>query len=51
MFKQMLRDNHLKITPQRLTILKEIQRVGHTSVDEIYENITESNPSMSLARI
>ena len=29
MFEQMLRDNHLKITPQRLAILKEIQKFGH----------------------
>lgn len=51
MFEQMLRDNHLKITPQRLAILKEIQKFGHISIDEIYENIKESNPSMSLATI
>ena len=47
----MLKDNHLKITPQRLAILKEIQKFGHISIDEIYENIKESNPSMSLATV
>ncbi len=47
----MLKDNHLKITPQRLAILKEIQKFGHISIEEIYENIKESNPSMSLATI
>lgn len=51
MFEKMLRDNHLKITPQRLAILKEIQKFGHISIDEIYENIKGSNPSMSLATV
>lgn len=51
MFEKILKDNHLKITPQRLAILKEIQKFGHISIDEIYENIKESNPSMSLATI
>lgn len=51
MFEKILKDNHLKITPQRLAILKEIQKSGHISIDEIYENIKESNPSMSLATI
>lgn len=51
MFKQILKDSNLKITPQRLAILKEIQNFGHISIDEIYENIKESNPSMSLATI
>ena len=51
MFEKILKDNHLKITPQRLAILKEIQKCGHISIDEIYENIKESNPSMSLATI
>ena len=44
MFEKILKDNHLKITPQRLAILKEIQKFGHISIDEIYENIKESNP-------
>lgn len=51
MFEKILKENHLKITPQRLAILKEIQKFGHISIDEIYENIKESNPSMSLATI
>ncbi|TLD88226.1 Fur family transcriptional regulator [Helicobacter sp. MIT 05-5294] len=51
MFEKILKEKHLKITPQRLAILKEIQKFGHISIDEIYENIKESNPSMSLATI
>ncbi len=51
MFEKILKENHLKITPQRLAILKEIQKFGHISIDEIYENVKESNPSMSLATI
>lgn len=51
MFEKLLKDNNLKITPQRLAILKEIQRFGHIGIDEIYENIKENNPSMSLATV
>ncbi|MBX7490407.1 Fur family transcriptional regulator [Helicobacter turcicus] len=51
MFEKLLKDNNLKITPQRLAILKEIQKFGHIGIDEIYENIKESNPSMSLATV
>ena len=51
MFEKLLKDNHLKITPQRLAILKQIEKFGHIGIDEIYENIKESNPSMSLATV
>lgn len=51
MFEKLLKDNNLKITPQRLAILKQIERFGHIGIDEIYENIKESNPSMSLATV
>ncbi|MCI5968116.1 Fur family transcriptional regulator [Helicobacter sp.] len=51
MFEKLLKENNLKITPQRLAILKQIQKFGHVGIDEIYENIKESNPSMSLATV
>ena len=49
--KGLLEDSNLKITPQRLAILKELENKGHASVDEIYETIKEMFPSISLATI
>ncbi|EES90141.1 Fur family transcriptional regulator [Helicobacter canadensis] len=51
MLEQLLKQNNLKITPQRITILKEIEKRGHISIEEIYENIREIHPSISLATI
>ncbi|RDU71869.1 Fur family transcriptional regulator [Helicobacter brantae] len=50
-FEGNLKKGGLKITPQRITILKEIQKAGHATVDEIYERILEIYPSISLATI
>ena len=49
--KGLLEESSLKITPQRLAILKELDRRGHASIDEIYETIKEMFPSISLATI
>ena len=49
--KQLLDSSKLKATPQRLAILKEIEKKGHASIEEIYEDIKESFPSISLATI
>ena len=49
--KSLLEESNLKTTPQRLAILKELQTKGHASIEEIYENIKELFPSISLATI
>ena len=49
--KNLLENSSLKITPQRLAILKELQTKGHASIEEIYENIKEIFPTISLATI
>ncbi len=49
--KSLLEESHLKITPQRLAILKELDMKGHATIEEIYENIKELFPSISLATI
>ena len=49
--KALLEDSELKITPQRLAILKELEKKGHASIEEVYENIKEIFPSISLATI
>ncbi len=49
--KSILENSSLKITPQRLAILKELELHGHASIEEIYEGIKETFPSISLATI
>ena len=48
---KLLKDNDLKATIQRTTILKAIDSVGHLNIDEIYENINSKYPTLSLATI
>ncbi len=47
----LLQDNDLKATIQRTSILKTIDHFGHISIDEIYDNIKEQYPTLSLATI
>lgn len=49
--KELLQQTGLKATPQRVAILKTIEESGHASVDEIYNILKISFPSMSLATI
>jgi Fe2+ or Zn2+ uptake regulation protein len=49
--KSLLEESNLKITPQRLAILKELDKKGHASIEEIYEDIRDFFPSISLATI
>jgi len=49
--KSLLENSSLKITPQRLAILKELQTKGHASIEEIYTSIKEIFPTISLATI
>ncbi|WP_104697992.1 MULTISPECIES: Fur family transcriptional regulator [unclassified Helicobacter] len=51
MFETQLKEKKLKVTPQRIAILKEIHKNGHISIEEIYENIKREYPSISLATI
>lgn len=51
MFEQILKNGNLKVTPQRMAILQEIDGKGHVSIEEIYEQIRKKHPSMSLATI
>jgi len=49
--KSLLEESNLKITPQRLAILKELEKKGHASIEEIYDDIRDFFPSISLATI
>ncbi len=49
---QKLRDNHHKITPQRLAIVKILATSkGHPSVEAIHDEIKKDFPTMSLATV
>jgi Fur family peroxide stress response transcriptional regulator len=49
---QKLRDNGHKITPQRMAIVKILAKSeGHPSVEDIYDQIKENFPTMSLATV
>ena len=50
-FTQDLKAKNLKVTPQRIAMLSEIETNGHMDVDELYEKIKEFYPSISLATI
>lgn len=47
-----LRSEGLKITPQRIAILKFLEgNTGHPSVDEIYREVLRTFPTLSLATV
>ena len=47
----LLKENDLKATFQRISILEVIDRHGHMSVEDIYEEVIKVHPSISLATI
>ncbi len=47
----LLKENSLKATFQRIYTLDVIDRSGHISIDDIYEEVTKVHPSLSLATI
>ena len=47
----LLKENDLKATIQRTSILKSIDHAGHINIDEIYEDVKELHPTLSLATI
>ncbi len=47
----LLREHHIKVTPQRLGIVEELMGKIHLSVDELYDRMRGKFPSISLATI
>ena len=47
----LLQENDLKATIQRTSILKAIDKAGHINIDDIYEEVKELHPTLSLATI
>jgi len=51
-YVKLLKDNSLKITPQRLEILKFLdEHRTHPTVDEIYSSLKVNNPSLSKTTV
>ena len=50
-YAEILKEHGLKATFQRMTILSVIDELGHATVDEIYENVLKSHPTLSLATV
>jgi len=46
-----LKENGIKVTPQRLTILALLEQYGHLSIKELFSKIKPNFPSISLATI
>jgi len=47
----LLKDNNLKATPQRLSIVEELYNHGHMNIDQLYKSLLTRFPSISLATI
>ena len=50
-YTEKLRENTLKVTPQRIAMLEEIEAAGHIDIDALYEILRMSFPSISLATV
>jgi Fur family peroxide stress response transcriptional regulator len=46
-----LKENNIKVTPQRLSILTLLDQHGHLSIKELFSKIKPTFPSISLATI
>jgi len=50
-YTNILREHHLKATPQRLAMLESINSYGHINIDSLYEDIKKKFSSISLATV
>jgi len=51
-YTKLLKENDLKITPQRLMILKYLDKhKNHPTADEIYSELKKDNPSLSKTTV
>ena len=50
-FEVMLREHNLKATKQRIGILSIMHMRGHINIEELYERVKKSYPSISLATL
>ena len=50
-FITLLKTKELKATPQRISVLKELGKKMHPTIDDLYDALRKENPSMSLATV
>jgi Fur family peroxide stress response transcriptional regulator len=50
-YTDLLREHHLKATPQRLEIANTLEKYGHMNIDKLYETMLQKFSSISLATI
>ena len=50
-FINLLKTKELKATPQRISVLKELGKKTHPTIDDLYNALKKENPSMSLATV
>ena len=50
-FINLLKMKELKATPQRISVLKELDKKTHPTIDDLYDSLKKENPSMSLATV
>ena len=50
-YATLLNESGLKATFQRMQLLENMDKYGHMSVDDIYEEVVKTHPSLSLATV
>ncbi len=50
-YENMLKEHSLKATYQRMSILSVLDKMGHGCIDEVYEKVKETHPTISLATV
>ena len=50
-YVSLLKQSGLKVTPQRLSVLRILDRHMHPTIDELYDYILKEHPSVSLATV
>ena len=48
-FETIIKEHHLKVTPQRLAILTNMHSYGHIDIDSLYTEVKKQFSSISLA--
>ncbi len=50
-YANLLKESGLKATFQRMNILGSIEKHGHMTIDDIYDKVIKTHPSLSLATV
>ncbi|QKR00423.1 transcriptional repressor [Metallosphaera tengchongensis] len=48
---EMLRNRGLKVTPQRIAVIRVMERGGHFSGEQIFNELRKTEPSISLSTV